>query len=55
METSARSTSSGTAKTSVAGTTQYSASPPIEYIQTGEPSSRKSRVVPSYSVPLSRL
>jgi len=38
-----------------AGTTAYSASPPIEYMANGLPSARCSRVVPSYSVPRTRL
>ena len=33
------------------GTTAYSARPPIEYIQSVEPSGRRRRVSPSYSVP----
>jgi hypothetical protein len=41
--------------TSVAGTTEYSASPAIEYIAIGDPSRRRSRVVPSYNVPFRRF
>ena len=37
------------------GITAYSASPPIEYIQMGEPSWRNRRVSSSYSLPWSRL
>src|SRR4029079_17201729 len=45
----------GTGKTSVDGTTEYSASPAIEYIASDEPSLRCRRDVPSYSVPFSRF
>ena len=52
---SAKGSESGSANTSVAGTTAYSARPAIEYIATGVPSWRRSRVVPSKSCPLSRF
>ena len=52
---SASGSASGSGKTSVAGTTAYSARPAIEYIAIGVPSARRSREVPSYSVPRSRF
>lgn len=44
---SARSSSSGSANTAVAGVTLYSARPPMEYMESGSPSARWSLVSPS--------
>jgi hypothetical protein len=52
---SSNGTSSGSGATPVWGMTAYSASPPIEYIQTGDPSGRRRRVSPSKSLPWRRL
>ena len=52
---SAKGSDSGNGNTSVAGTTEYSARPAIEYIATGVPSWRRRRVVPSNSWPFSRF
>ena len=39
----------------MAGVTLYSASPPMEYMDSGSPEARRSRLSPSYRVPRSRL
>src|SRR3989304_4671817 len=55
MQASASGRLEGAGYTSATGTTAYSASPAMLYIATGEPSFRRSRLSPSYSVPLSRF
>ena len=45
----------GRGNTELAGTTQCVASPLMEYMATGLPSSLNSRVVPSYMTPRTRL
>jgi len=47
IATSSSGSPSGTRNTSVSGTTEYSAMPAMEYIATGLPSGRNSRVSPS--------
>src|SRR5262249_37331972 len=51
MQASVKGTPTGAGKTSLAGTTAYSANPPILYIANVVPSLRQSRLVPSYRGP----
>ncbi len=47
MQAASSGSPAGTRKTSVAGTTQYSASPAMLYMASGLPSARWSRLSPS--------